>query len=212
MFKPRWFKEQNLYALDGKIKPFSKAANGLVLGDGAAAIILEEFNHAKKRKAHIYAEYLGGGFSLEGWKVILPEMNNTSYQNTIKTALINSCLEPKDIDLINPHGVGIKITDKYEAEAITKIFGKNQKKPAVSAFKPYIGHNLGGSALIELIILLLGMENNLIPATLNSDLMEEKYSLNLIRKNTNYKTIIALKLSCGFAGYNGAVIFKKYVQ
>ncbi len=210
MFKHLWFKELGLYAEDGKTKPFSKNADGIVLGDGASALVLENLEHALNRKAHIYAEYLGGGFSLEGWKVTMPKIGSPSYQNTIKSALIKANLKPEDIDLVNPHGVAIKVTDGYEAKAITDVFGKNSKKPFISAFKPYVGHNLGGCAVLEIIILLLSMENNLIPPTLNCEEVEPKYNVNLIRELTPYPLKTTVKLSCGFAGYNGAVIFKKY--
>ena len=207
MFKHRWFNEKGLYAEDGKIKPFSSDANGIVLGDGASALVLEELNHAKKRKAQIYAEYLGGGFSLEGWKVTLPQLGSTSYQDAIKQSLKIAGLKPKDIDLINPHGVGIKITDRYEAKAITDIFGEN--KTPVTAFKPYVGHNLGGSAILETIILLIAMQKNLIPATLNCASLENKYNIPVVRKSTKKPLKTAMKLSCGFAGYNAAAIFRK---
>jgi 3-oxoacyl-[acyl-carrier-protein] synthase II len=207
LFKHRWFDEQGLYAKDGKIKPFSKNANGIVLGDGASAIVLEELNHAKKRKTHIYAEYLGGGFSLEGWKVTLPQLNSNSYQDAIKQSLKVAGIKPKEVDLINPHGVGIKITDRYEAKAITDVFGEN--KTPVTAFKPYVGHNLGGSAILETIILLLAMQKNLIPATLNCDSPENKYNISIVRKLTEKPIKTAIKLSCGFAGYNAAAIFRK---
>jgi len=210
MFKHMWFKERNLYAEDGKIKPFSKDANGIVFGDGFSAIVLEELGQAKKRKAHIYAEYLGGGFSLEGWKVVFPEIGSGSYIKAINEALKNSQIKPKDIDLINPHGVGIRITDQYEAKAISEIFGKGSKAAPVSAFKPFIGHNLGGSALIETILLLLSMEKNYIPPTLNCLNYDSKYDINLSREPLKRELNTVLKLSCGFAGYNGAAIFKKY--
>jgi len=208
MFKHKWFNERGLYAEDGKLKPFSKDANGIVLGDGASAIVLEELNSAKKRKARIYAEYLGGGFSLEGWKVTLPQLNSSSYQDAIKQSLKISGLKPKDIDLINPHGVGIKITDRYEAKAITDVFGEN--KTPVTAFKPYVGHNLGGSAILETIILLLAMQKNQIPATLNCDSLETKYNIHIVKKLTQKPLKTAMKLSCGFAGYNAAAIFRKH--
>ena len=209
MFKHLWFKEQGLYVEDGKTKPFSKNANGIVLGDGASAMVLEELNHALNRKAHIYAEYLGGGFSLEGWKVTLPQIGGLSYQKTIRNALKRANLKPNDIDLINPHGVAIKVTDSYEAKAITDVFGKNSKKPLITAFKPYVGHNLGGCAVLESIILLLSMENNLTPPTLNCEETEPKYNIELVRELSSQSLNTTMKLSCGFAGYNGAVIFKK---
>jgi 3-oxoacyl-[acyl-carrier-protein] synthase II len=209
IYKYLWFKEQNLYAQDGKIKPFAKDANGIVFGDGASALILEELEHALGRKAHIYAEYLSGGFSLEGWKVTIPQIGSSSYQKAIEFALKGANLKPEDIDLINPHGVAIKVTDGYEAKAITDIFGKNSKKPLITAFKPYVGHNLGGCAVLESIILLLSLEKNLIPPTLNCEEIERKYNIELVKELTPYSLNTAMKLSCGFAGYNGATIFRK---
>jgi 3-oxoacyl-[acyl-carrier-protein] synthase II len=210
MFKHLWFKEQGLYAEDGRMKPFSKNANGIVLGDGASAIVLEELNHALNRKAHIYAEYLGGGFSLEGWKVTLPKIGSSSYPMAIESSLKIADLKPEDIDLINPHGVAIKVTDGYEVKAITDVFGKNIKKPFITAFKPYVGHNLGGSAILEIIILLLSLEKDLIPPTLNCNEIEPKYNIELVKELIPYSLNRAMKLSCGFAGYNAAAIFKKY--
>lgn len=209
LFKHMWFKEQGLYAEDGKIKPFSKNADGIVLGDGASALVLEELEHALNRNAHIYAEYLGGGFGLEGWKVTMPKIGSVSYQNTIKSALKKADLKPENIDLINPHGVAIKITDAYEAKAISDVFGENSKKPLITAFKPYVGHNLGGSAILESIILLLSMENNLIPPTLNSEEIDPKYNLAVVRELTRFSLNTVMKLSCGFAGYNAAAVYKR---
>jgi 3-oxoacyl-(acyl-carrier-protein) synthase len=210
MFKHLWFHERGLYAQDGKIKPFSKRADGIVLGDGASAIVFEELDHALARNAHIYAEYMGGGFSLEGWKVTVPQIGNDSYHKAIKNALTGSGLRTQDIDFINPHGVGIPVTDGYEAKAIVEIFGGKDEAPLVSAFKPYLGHNLGGSAILETAILLLALENSIIPGTLNLEEIEPKYSIKVVNENTQKLLGTVMKLSCGFAGYNGAVIFRKY--
>jgi 3-oxoacyl-[acyl-carrier-protein] synthase II len=192
------------------MKPFSKKADGLVLGDGAAALILEEMESALQRNAHIYAEYTGGGFTLEGWKVALPQIGSLSYQQAIEQSLKKPDLKPEEIDFINPHGVAIKVTDAYEAKAITDIFGQNSKKPFIAAFKPYVGHNLGGSAILETIILLLSMENNIIPPTLNCEQFETKHRLKLVRELTPYPLNTAMKLSCGFAGFSAAAIFRRH--
>lgn len=210
MFKHLWFKEQRLYAEDGRVKPFARNADGLVLGDGAGAIVLEDLRHAQKRNARIYGEYLGGGFSLEGWKVTLPELNSNSYQSAIKQALAAGAVRPQDIDLVNPHGVGIRITDLYEAKAIADVWRDSAVQPHVSAFKPYIGHTLGGSAILETIILLLAMQNDHIPATLNCAELEDKYAITLVREHLKQPVRTAMKLSCGFAGFNGAAIFRKH--
>ncbi len=210
LFKHRWFKERNLYASDGRIKPFSSNADGLVFGDGASALILEELRHAKRRKARIYAEYMGGGFSLEGWKVTVPQLNGRSYQQAISAALADAGLKTRDIDVINPHGAGIKMTDSYEARAIAGVFGKiKEKQPLISAFKPYVGHNLGGSALLESIILLLSLKHNMIPPILNLSVTDNPYDLNLVTAPVYKRLKTGMKTACGFAGYNAAVIFSK---
>ncbi len=209
MFKHKWFSEQGLYSEDGMMKPFSKNSGGIVLGEGASALVLEELDHALNRGAHIYAEYSGGGFSLESWKVTMPRLGSSSYRQVIEQALRKSGMNPEDIDLINPHGVAIKATDAYEARGITDVFGTRSGIPFISAFKPYVGHNLGGSAIIESIIILLSMENGIIPPTLNCDEVEPKHNIELVHEYTSYPLNAAMKLSCGFAGYNAAGIFKK---
>ena len=189
MFKQLWFKERGFYAEDGKMKPFSNNADGIVLGDGASAMILEDLDHALKRNAHIYAEYVGGGFSLEGWKVAIPRIGSSSYQNAIRSALKKAALNPGDIDLVIPHGVALQVTDGYEAKAITDIFGKRNEQPLVTALKPYVGHNLGGSAIMETCIMMLAMENSLVPPTLNCEEDKSQNALNLVRdyKQTTFK-------------------------
>lgn len=207
IYKYLWFRKHGLYAEDGITKPFSSEKSGIVFGDGGAALILEELEHARRRGAKIYGEYLGGGFSLEGWKITVPNITDDFYARSFEKALKVSGVHSSEIDFINPHGVGTQITDSYEAIMINKIFEKYM--PLVSAFKPLVGHNLGGSALIELAIAMLSMKNNLVPATLNSNNINEKLRLNIVRDNTEKKLNIVAKMSCGFAGFNGVSIFKK---
>lgn len=207
IYKYLWFKKNNLYAEDGIMRPFSKEKSGVVFGDGGAALVLEDFDHARKRKANIYAEYLGGGFTLEGWKIVAPNITDDYYTRSFKKALKASGVKPNEIDFVNPHGVGMKITDTYEARTINNIF--KDKRPLVSAFKPLVGHNLGGSALIETAISILALKNNLIPATLNCNSMDEDLNLNIVREKEEIDLNVIAKMSCGFAGFNGVSIFKK---
>jgi 3-oxoacyl-[acyl-carrier-protein] synthase II len=174
IYRNYWLKNIGLYAEDGIIKPFDKNRNGFVCGQGGAALVLEDFEHARKRNAHIYAEYLGGGFALESWKVTLPKIGGLFYQETIESALKKTNLKPKDIDLINSHGVATNIMDQYEAEAISAIFGEEKNQPIISAFKPYVGHNLGGCALLETAMLLLSLEHNIVPPVLNCEQIDPK--------------------------------------
>jgi len=207
IFKHLWFKMIGMYEPDGKIKPFSKHSKGLVMGEGAAGLVLEDYEHAKERGAHIYAEYLGGGFRLEGWKVTIPQIGGTSYQEAITEALERSNVKKGEIDLVCTHAPGTIAANNYEAQAIMDIFG-NFRVPA-TAFKPYVGHNLGGSALLETIILLLTMENGFIPPVLNTTEIDSRVKIDLLREKRDIKLRFVLKLCCAFAGYNAALIFKK---
>jgi 3-oxoacyl-(acyl-carrier-protein) synthase len=208
IYKYLWFAKKGLYAEDGLTKPFSKDAHGIVFGDGGAALVLEDLEHAERRGAKIYAEYLGGGFSLEGWKITVPDITDDFYAKSFRKALDNSGVKENEVDFVNPHGVGMKITDAYEADAINRAF--KAKKPMVSAFKPLVGHNLGGSGILETAISLLSMDNGMIPGTLNCENINEKFGLKIVRKNTKSKIGVIAKMACGFAGFNGVIIFSKF--
>lgn len=208
VFKHLWFKMAGMYAEDGKIKPFSKNGKGFVLGEGATGLVLEDYETARKRNAHIYAEYLGGGFRLESWKVRVPLITGRYLQNSIKDALKVSGICNDQIDLICVHGVGIPLHDYHEYKAITDIFGSSRSIP-IAAFKPYVGHNLGGSALIELAILLLSMQNSYIPPILNVSEITNYFNIDLVKTERNTELKFILKIASGFAGYNSAVILKK---
>jgi 3-oxoacyl-(acyl-carrier-protein) synthase len=208
-YKYRWFRDTDYpYAEDGLIKPFDKNANGLVLGDGGVGMVIEDLEHALARKAKIYGEYLGGSFNAESWKVTLPAVNDPFYENAIRGALTFSDTKAEEIDLINPHGTGLRVVDKYEARAINSVF-KNCR-PSISAFKPYIGHCIGGSALIEAAILLLSLKEDIIPATLNYREPDVKMNLNVVSERTNKKLNKVMKTCCAIAGFNAAVVFGKY--
>jgi 3-oxoacyl-(acyl-carrier-protein) synthase len=172
-------------------------------------IVVEDLEHAKKRGAEIYAEYLGGGFDLEGWKITVPQLGSDSYQKAIQKALTQSNVSKDEIDLICPHGVGSQVIDYYEAKAITDIFGKSPKKPFITTFKPYVGHNLGGSALLEAAILLLSLKSNIIPPTLNYDEPEPKFNISLVKEKKEVELKTVMKACCAFAGFNAAAIFRK---
>jgi 3-oxoacyl-[acyl-carrier-protein] synthase II len=209
IYKYLWFKDIGLYSEDGKIRPFCKDSNGLVFGEGGVGFVLEDLEHAQKRNAAIYAEYLGGGFSLEGWKVTTPQIGSDFYQKAILKALKQSNLGKDKIELLCPHGVGSQSIDYYESKAITDVFGVNSKKPLVTTFKPYVGHNLGGSALLETAILLLSLKNELVLPTLNCQNLNPVFNISLVKEKIKTKLNIVMKSCCAFAGYNGAVVFKR---
>lgn len=209
IYKYLWFRDLGIYSSDGVIRPFSKDSNGLVFGEGSIGIVMEDLESAQKRKAKIYAEYLGGGFDLEGWKITVPQIGSDSYQKAIQKAFSQSNIDKEEIDLVCPHGVGSGPIDYYESKAITDTFGLNPKKPLITTFKPYLGHNLGGSALLEAAALLLSLENDIVLPTLNSDNTDPKFNISLVKEKTETKLNTVMKMCCAFAGFNSAAIFRK---
>lgn len=207
-YKYSWFEQLKMCASDGITKPFSKDAHGFTLGDGGAALLLEDYDHAKSRNAHIYAEYAGGGFTLESWKVTVPAVGKSFLHNSIKAALKESNTDIREVDLICPHGVANPVNDYYESKAITDIFG-NYPKQEITTFKPYIGHTLGASALLETAILLLCMENDLVLPTLNTTEISPNIKIELTKQKTKLTINTALKTCCAFAGFTAAAIFRK---
>jgi 3-oxoacyl-[acyl-carrier-protein] synthase II len=206
IYKYLWFKSLNMYEFDGRMKPFDLNAKGIVFGDGGAGFILEDYEHAQKRDAHIYAEYLGGGFTQEAWKAVFPSVGSEHYPNAIRDALKFSECKEDEIDLICAHGAGNTVIDLYEAKAITKVF--NNHVP-VTAFKPYVGHNLGGNNLLETAILLMNMENDMILPVLNTTEINPKAKINVIKEMQNKQLQRVMKICCAFAGFNGAAVFGK---
>ena len=221
IYKYLWFKELGIYSPDGVIRPFCQDSNGLVFGDGGVGMVMEDLESAQQRKAPIYAEYLGGGFDLEGWKITVPELGSNSYQRAITGAFKQSGIERERIDLLCPHGVGSQVIDYYESKAITDTFGVypvrydklshgvNPKKPLITTFKPYVGHNLGSSALLETAVLLLSLKNNIIPPTLNCQNIDPKFNISLVKEKTKANINTAMKICCAFAGFNAAAVFRK---
>lgn len=211
VFKSLWFKEINIYPPDGRIKPFSEKADGFVLGEGGAAIVLEELNFARKRGCKIYAEYVGGAFNSESWKVVSPAVGKNFYKDVTRKALSQAKVDIANIDAVIPHGVGTKIIDRYEYEALDSIFVRNGGKPMISAFKPYVGHCLGGANLLEVALLLMCLRKNLLLPILNSENNSTNGSLNFVRKLTEAPLNCVLKTCTSFAGFNASTIFRKII-
>jgi 3-oxoacyl-[acyl-carrier-protein] synthase II len=207
--KYRWFKEQNLYAEDGLMKPFDRQRNGVVFGEGGAALVLEDYDHARRRGAALYAEYLGGGFTQEAWKIGISNPNSECYRRAFEIALKASGVRPETLAFVNPHGAATRSGDLYEARTIAGVFADCRRPPLVSAFKPYVGHNLGGSALVETAILLLAMRANLAPPTLNYQEPDSALNLALMTELKSVNLQVVAKMSSGFGGFNAVGIFQK---
>lgn len=208
VFKYKWFKELGMYPDDGQTKPFDKTRGGFLLGEGAVALVLEDLKHAARRNARIYAEYLGSGFQLESWGITTPKIGSGYYNKAIVEAIKNSGVKKNEIDLVCAHGVATPSSDYYEAKTIQNIF--NEKDVLVTALKPYVGHNLGGSNLMEIAILLLALKNDYIPPVLNTTAVDERMQINLVLNAVKRKVDTVLKLCCAFAGFDAATIIRRF--
>jgi len=211
IFKSLWFKSQGINPADGRIKPFSNKADGFILGDGGAAFVLEEYNSAKKRNAKIYAEYLGGGFNLESWKVTVPAINEKYYQQAINQSLDSARIKIDQVDVVLPHGIGTKIVDKFEYANLQNVFKNTRNELLLTAFKPYLGHNLGGCTLLEIGLLLLCFQKNkLLPLVNVSDLYDEN-KIKFVTNIQEFNGEIVLKTCTAFAGFNSSILLKRMI-
>ena len=191
-------------------RPFDKDRDGFVMGDGAGILILEEYEHAKKRNANILAEIIGYGSSGDAYHITSPPDDGNGAERCVLSALNDAKKNPEDIDYINAHGTSTPIGDKIEVESIKKIFSKNVDKIKMSSTKSAIGHLLGASGSVESVYSILSIKHKKLPPTLNllSPLPEAK-DLDLIPLNAiDHKVNCVLSNSFGFGGTNASLIFK----
>ena len=187
-------------------RPFDKHRDGLVVGEGAGAVVLEAYDRAKARGARILGEVIGFACGNNGGDLILPNIDGIS--RTIEAGLENAGLRPDEVDFISAHATGTKMGDVMEAQAIGKIFGRG---PAVTGLKSYMGHTMGSCGAIETMIALYMMEQGFIPPTLNLEQIDERCSM--IRHVTRFQEAaidIAAIENFAFGGVNTILFLKKY--
>jgi 3-oxoacyl-(acyl-carrier-protein) synthase len=208
--KSLWFQEGGLGSTDGFVRPFDRRRTGLVLGEGAAAIVLEPRARAAARGARIHCDYLGGGFNQEAWKVTIPNFAANHHELALRRALERSRLVPADIDAIVAHGAGTTLSDAYEARAITAVFGDGAAgRPRITALKGHCGHTLGASALLETIALCLALEHGILPAAAGFEEEDPKLRLRLASRPEPLALRTAMKIANGFAGFNAAAVLRR---
>ena len=181
----------------------------MVLGSGAAALVMEDMESARARGRKVYAEWLGAGFSSDGWKVTLPDVVGGRYGDAIEQALSSASVRPDEISLINPHGVGSGLYDKYEARCLAKTFGNGGDSwPTLMPLKGAIGHTLGGCVLVETIGSLLALSTGRVPESAVCGRPDPALPLGRWSTNRLPSRWTLLKCSNGFAGQNGAVVLR----
>lgn len=194
-------------------RPFDLDRDGFVMGEGAGAIILEEYEHAVKRGIPIIAEIAGGGASADAHHLTAPHPEGLGAYNVMKNALEDAAMRPEDIDYINVHGTSTPLGDISEVAAIQKVFGDHAYKLNISSTKSMTGHLLGAAGAIEAIASILSVVNNAIPPTINHFTDDPAFDskLNFTFNKAQHKEVkAALSNTFGFGGHNASVIFKKY--
>jgi 3-oxoacyl-[acyl-carrier-protein] synthase II len=194
-------------------RPFDKDRDGFVMGEGAAAMILEDYEHAKARGAKIYAEIVGGGMTADAYHLTAPHPEGLGARNVMKAALEDAGMTPSDIDYINVHGTSTPLGDIAESKAILSVFGENAYNLNISSTKSMTGHLLGGAGAIESLACILAVSEDIIPPTINhfTDDPEFDPNLNFTFNVAQKRTVrAALSNTFGFGGHNASVIFKKF--
>ncbi len=193
-------------------RPFDATRDGFVLGEGAGALILEEYEHAKKRGAKIYAEVIGGGMSSDAYHMTAPHPDGIGVERVMLNCLNDAGIDASEVDAINTHGTSTPLGDVAELKAISKIFGKHANEININSTKSMTGHLLGAAGAIEAIASILAMQHNLVPPTINHTTIDENIdqSLNLTLNKAQARQVnIAMSNTFGFGGHNACVLFKK---
>ena len=193
-------------------RPFDKDRDGFVLGEGAGALILEEYEHAVKRGAKIYAEVAGGGMSGDAYHMTAPHPDGIGARNVMNAALEDAEMNAYSVDYVNVHGTSTPLGDIAETKAIKQVFGDHAYDLNISSTKSMTGHLLGAAGAIEAIACILAVKNDIVPPTINhfTDDPEMDNKLNFtFNKAQERKVDVALSNTFGFGGHNTSAIFKK---
>ncbi|MFN3848829.1 MAG: beta-ketoacyl-ACP synthase II [Spirosomataceae bacterium] len=193
-------------------RPYDKDRDGFVLGEGGAAIVLEEYEHAKARGAKIYCELVGGGFSSDAYHITAPHPDGYGAYLSMKDALEDAGMQPEEIDYINTHGTSTPLGDPQEIKAIEQLFGEHTYKMNISSTKSMTGHLLGGAGAVESVAAILAIQNQVVPPTINLFNVDESLDsrIDLTPNKAKAREINAVLSNCfGFGGHNATLIFKK---
>lgn len=191
--------------------PFDKERHGFVMGEGAGIMVLEDYDHAVKRGAKIYAELVGYGATCDAYHMTSPDPSSEGASKAMKNAIEDAGITPVDIGYINAHGTSTLYNDKFETQAIKNIFKENAKNVPISSTKSMTGHLLGAAGAVEAIVCAKSLEDGYIPATINHQVTDPDLDLNFvpntgIEKEYDY----ALSNAFGFGGHNATLVLKKY--
>ena len=195
----------------GASRPWDEARDGFVLGDGSGMLVLEEYQHAKKRGAKIYAELSGFGMSADAYHITKPPAGAHGAKLAMQLALNDAKMTPEDVGYINAHATSTPIGDIEESLAIQSLFGGSAKKVPISSTKSMTGHLLGATGAVEAIFSILALRDQVIPATINLENPSKECLLDYVpgcARDVN-NLCVSMSNSFGFGGTNGTLIFNK---
>ncbi|MDD4323655.1 MAG: beta-ketoacyl-ACP synthase II [Eubacteriales bacterium] len=191
--------------------PFDAERSGFVIGEGAGALILEEYEHAKKRGAEILGEVAGYGSTSDAYHMTAPDPEGTQAARCLQLAVEDAGIRPEDIGYINAHGTSTELNDASETLAIHKVFGEHAKKMKVSSTKSMTGHLLGASGVVEAAFCALGLKEQFVPPTMGLENPDPDCDLDYVANaGEDFSYEYALKNSLGFGGHNASVVLKRY--
>jgi 3-oxoacyl-[acyl-carrier-protein] synthase II len=195
-------------------RPFSASRDGFVLGEGAGTLILEEYEHAKARGAHIYAELVGTGLTADAYHLTASDPEGNGAKNAMQLAINEAGITPEQVDYINTHGTSTPIGDLAELKAIQNLFGEHAYRIHLTSSKSMTGHLLGGTGAVEAIISILSMQHGIVTPTINHEEGDEDpnidYNLNFTFNQAQQHDIrYAMSNNFGFGGHNACLLFKK---
>ncbi|WP_372641234.1 beta-ketoacyl-ACP synthase II [Ancylomarina sp.] len=196
-------------------RPFCKTRDGFVMGEGAGALILEEYEHAKARGAKIYAEIVGGGMSGDAYHLTATHPEGRGAINAMKMAISDANMQPEDLDYINVHGTSTPVGDIPELRAVKTVLGEHAYNVNISSTKSMTGHLLGAAGSVEAIASILAIKNSIVPPTINHREQDPEIDskLNLTLHTAQERPIrAALSNTFGFGGHNASVIFKSFTE
>ncbi len=196
-------------------RPFCKTRDGFVMGEGAASLVLEEYEHAKARGARIYAEVVGGGMSADAHHLTAPHPEGLGAKLVMRNALKDAEMKPEEIDYVNVHGTSTPLGDIAETKAILDVFGDHAYNLNISSTKSMTGHLLGAAGALEAMVAILSVVNDIVPPTINLKELDENLDpkLNFTFHKAQKRVVnAALSNTFGFGGHNASVIVKKLVD
>ena len=194
-------------------RPYDRDRDGFVMGEGAGAVVLEEYEHAQRRGARIYGELIGYGLSGDAYHITAPAEDGDGAFRCMSAAIRRAGISPSDIDYINAHGTSTPLGDEIELKAVERLVGNAAGNIAMSSTKSSIGHLLGAAGAVEAIFCLLALRDGVVPPTLNLDNPSIATSIDLVPHTARQRPVeVALSNSFGFGGTNASLIFRKLAQ